>query len=212
MMHVPNAIYSLPKWTGTACRQYPWMNCVRLKCDGTVAFAESTDGRRLARISWSFTGPESEYFLPAKPLSKTLRAAGMTKDGYHASLNGKVTIYGKNSGLETAVCTEPGRWPKTEDVLYPPESSRMDTVDAYWLRNVARAKLAEGGSPPSMTMQVGPVSVLLDAKYVRDMAETAIQCGFDELQVYATDQHSGVHFQAMNDVRFDSVIMPLAQD
>jgi hypothetical protein len=52
----------------------------------------------------------------------------------------------------------------------------------------------------------------MDAKFLRDMAETAIQCGYDEVQVSATDKQSAVHFHAINDVTFEAVIMPLAAD
>jgi hypothetical protein len=96
----------------------------------------------------------------------------------------------------------------------PAASDRRDTIDTYWLRDQARKFIKENPKayPMAMDLQVGPVALRMDAKFLRDMAETAIQCGYDEVQVSATDKQSAVHFHAINDVTFEAVIMPLAAD
>lgn len=211
-MHLPKAIAALPKWTDDEQSRYS-LHCVRLKrADGTV-FAEATDGRRLCRLTWPCDGEPKEYGLPAKPLSKNLRAVGVTPDGYSVGLNGTVTLYGKNS-ITTVPHEELELWPKTADVLYPKERG-------WWpmavkpLREEARAalKVKPGGlTPPALDLEICGAKVKLDARYVRDMCETAIQCGFDQVHATATDSQSAVHFYAECDVKFESVIMPLAQD
>ena len=211
-MNLPKAIAALPKWADTAAGRYH-LTCVRIKADGHQAFAEATDGRRLCRLTWHCTGVEGEYYLDRKVLSKALKSVGVTDGGYFAGLNGEVTLYGWKTG-QTIPKEEVERWPKTEQVLYPPEGSTRDTIDTYWLRDKARAVLKADpkATPPAMDLQVGPVTMRMDAKYLRDMAETAIQCGYDEVWMYVTDPQNGVHFWANNYVQFESVIMPLAQD
>jgi hypothetical protein len=44
------------------------------------------------------------------------------------------------------------------------------------------------------------------------MAETALQCGYDEVHVQAKDRQSAVYFWCHYTLQFESVIMPLAQD
>jgi hypothetical protein len=211
-MHLPKAIAALPKWADTEASRYQ-LECVRIKADGRLVFAEATDGRRLCRLTWHCTGVEGEYYLDRKALSKALKTVGLSDGGYSAGLNGAVTLYGRNAG-QTIPKEEVERWPKTEDVLVPAASARRDTIDTYWLRDKARAVLKADpkATPPAMDLQVGPVTMRMDATYLRDMAETAIQCGYDEVQVTATDPQSAVHFWCNNDVLFDAVIMPLAQD
>jgi len=211
-MHLPKAIAALTKWADTEASRYQ-LECVRIKADGTFVFAEATDGRRLCRLTWHCTGVEGEYYLDRKVLSKALKSVGLSDGGYSAGLNGAVTLYGRNAG-QTIPKAEVERWPKTEDVLVPAASARRDTIDTYWLRDKARAVLKADpkAQPPAMDLQVGPVTMRMDATYLRDMAETAIQCGYDEVQVTATDPQSAVHFWCNNDVLFDAVIMPLAAD
>jgi hypothetical protein len=211
-MHLPKAIAALTKWADTEDIRYKLTN-VRIKADGRLVFAEATDGRRLCRLTWHCTGVEGEYYLDRKVLSKALKSVGLSDGGYGAGLNGAVTLYGRNSG-QTLPKEEVERWPKTEDVLYPPEGAKRDTIDTYWLRDKARQviKADPKATPPAIDLNVGSVTVKLDAKYVRDMAETAIQCGYDEVWMSATNKQNGVHFHATNDVTFEAVIMPLAAD
>ena len=214
-MHLPKAIAALTKWTDDEQRRYS-LHCVRLKrADGTV-FAEATDGRRLCRLTWRCDGEPKEYGLPAKTLSKNLREVGVTPDGYSAGLNGTVTLYGKNA-MTTVPHEELERWPKTEDVLCPAEGSKWWPVPTKALRQCARNalnhhRIKSRPGPTVMDLEFCGVKVRLDAKYVRDMCETAIQCGFDQVHATATDKQSAVHFYAECDVKFESVIMPLAQD
>jgi hypothetical protein len=231
-MNLPKAIAALPKWADTTRSRYP-LECVRIKADGQFVFAEATDGRRLCRLTWHCTGVEGEYRLKRDVLSKALRAVGLRNGGYFASITeadwssqspitnvrfvGKIPaimLYGKNCGQVVPSEDAEREWPKTEQVLYPPEGSTRDTIDTYWLRDKARAVLKADpkATPPAMDLQVGPVTMRMDAKYLRDMAETAIQCGYDEVWMYVTDPQNGVHFWANNYVQFESVIMPLAQD
>ena len=214
-MHLPKAIAALTKWTDEEQSRYS-LHCVRLKrADGTV-FAEATDGRRLCRLTWPCDGEPKEYGLPAKTLSKNLREVGVTPDGYSAGLNGTVTLYGQNA-MTTVPHEELERWPKTEDVLYPAAGwGKWWPVPTKALRDEARAALKT--QKPDLSGQVGMdlefcgVKVRLQALYVRDMCETAIQCGFDQVHATATDKQSAVHFYAECDVKFESVIMPLAAD
>ena len=212
-MHLPKAIAALTKWTDDEQSRYS-LNCVRLKrADGTV-FAEATDGRRLCRLTWPCDGEPKEYGLPAKTLSKNLRAVGVTPDGYSAGLNGTVTLYGKNS-MTTVPHEELERWPKTEQVLYPKDGQGWWPMAVKPLRDEARKALKEqagGIAKPALDLEICGAKVKLDARYVRDMCETAIQCGFDQVHATATDSQSAVHFSAESDVKFESVIMPLAAD
>ena len=212
-MHLPKAIAALTKWTDDEQSSYS-LGCVRLKrADGTV-FAEATDGRRLCRLTWPCDGEPKEYGLPSKTLAKTLRAVGVTPDGYSVSLNGTVTLYGKNS-MTTVPHEELERWPRTEDVLYPKEGQGWWPMAVKPLRDEARKALKEqagGIAKPALNLEICGAKVKLDALYVRDMCETAIQCGFDQVHATATDSQSAVHFSAECDVKFESVIMPLAQD
>ncbi len=212
-MYIPKAIAALPKWTDNEASRYQ-LSCVRLRRAGGFVFAEATDGRRLCRLTWASEGPECEYRLEGKVLSKALRTVGVSDGGYFASLNGDVTLYGRNVGTSVTPTVTDDRWPKTDDVLVPAASDRRDTIDTYWLRDQARKFIKENPKayPMAMDLQVGPVALRMDAKFLRDMAETAIQCGYDEVQVSATDKQSAVHFHAINDVTFEAVIMPLAAD
>ena len=63
-----------------------------------------------------------------------------------------------------------------------------------------------------MNMEFCGVKVQLDARYVRDLADMAIRCGYDEVHVSITDEQSAVHFWAYTEVKFEAVIMPLAAD
>lgn len=211
-MYIPKAIAALPKWTDNEASRYQ-LSCVRLRRAGGFVFAEATDGRRLCRLTWACEGPECEYRLEGKVLSKALKTVGVSDGGYFASLNGDVTLYGRNVGTSVTPTVTDERWPKTDDVLVPAASDRRDTIDTYWLRDAARKVLKDKVyTPPRMFLTLAGVKVTLDAKYVRDMAETAIQCGYDEVIVSATDKQSAVHFHATNDVTFEAVIMPFAAD
>jgi hypothetical protein len=155
---------------------------------------------------------EGEYFLDRKVLSKALKTVGLSDGGYSAGLNGAVTLYGRNAG-QTIAKEEVERWPKTEDVLYPPAKAKNCTLTTAevreWARNALKDKVY---TPARLFLTLADVKVTLDAKYLRDMAETAIQCGYDEVHVSVTDSQSAVHFWAYTDVKFESVIMPLAAD
>ena len=211
-MNLPKAIAALPKWADTTSSRYQ-LECVRINADGQFVFAEATDGRRLCRLTWHCPGVKGEYYLDRKVLSKALKSVGVTDGGYFAELNGAVTLHGRNAE-QTIPKAEVGKWPKTEQVLYPPENYQRDTIDTYWLRDKARSviKTDPKANPLAMDLQVGSVTMWMDAKLLRDMAETAIQCGYDEVWMYATDRLHGVHFHAGNDVSFEAVIMPLTQD
>ena len=210
-MHLPKAIAALPKWADTEDSRYKLAN-VRIKADGRQVFAEATDGRRLCRLTWHCTGVEGEYFLERKVLSRALKTVGLSDGGYSAGLNGAVTLYGRNAG-QTIAKEEVERWPKTEDVLYPPAKAKNCTLKTAevreWARNALKDKVY---TPARLFLTLADVKVTLDAKYLRDMAETAIQCGYDEVHVSVTDSQSAVHFWAYTDVKFESVIMPLAAD
>jgi hypothetical protein len=211
-MYLPKAIAALPKWTDNEASRFQ-LSCVRLRRAGGTVFAEATDGRRLCRLTWVCDGPECEYRLEGKVLSKALKTVGVSDGGYFAGLNGDVTLYGKNVGTSVTPTVTDERWPRTEDVLYPPAKAKNCTVNTQevreWARNALKDKVY---TPPRMFLTLAGVKVTLDAKYVRDMAETAIQCGYDEVHVSVTDSQSAVHFWAYTDVKFESVIMPLAQD
>jgi hypothetical protein len=211
-MHMPKAIAALPKWTDDEQSRYQ-LECVRLRREAGTVFAEATDGRRLCRLTWQAEGPDGEYRLPAKTLSKTLKTVGVQDGGYSASLNGVVTLYGKNCGHTLPSESVDHKWPKTEDVLYPPAKAKCEDVNVRDLREQARAAIkGKVWTPPRLHLTFAGVKVTLDATYVRDMAETAIQCGYDKVQVSVTNSQSAVHFWAYTDVKFEAVIMPLAAD
>lgn len=212
-MHLPKAIAALTKWTDEEQSRYS-LNCIRLKRANGTVFAEATDGRRLCRLTWPCDGEPKEYGLPAKTFAKTLRAVGVTPDGYSVGLNGTVTLYGKNS-MTTVPHEELERWPRTEDVLVHPDGGWWP-VPTKALRDQARAALKTQkpdlhGQVP-MDLEICGVTVRLQALYVRDMCETAIQCGFDQVHATATHKDRAVHFTAESDVKFEAVIMPLAAD
>jgi hypothetical protein len=212
-MHLPKAIAALPKWTDNEASRYQ-LSCVRLRRADGFVFAEATDGRRLCRLTWASEGPECEYRLEGKVLSKALKTVGVSDGGYFASLNGDVTLYGRNVGTSVTPTVTDERWPKTEDVLYPPAKATAGSVGVVALREQARAaiKAQPKAFQLGMDLEMAGVKVRLDAKYVRDMAETAIQSGYDEVHVSATDEKSAVHFWAYTEVKFEAVIMPLAAD
>jgi hypothetical protein len=212
-MYIPKAIAALTKWADTEESRYP-LRCVRLRRAGGFVFAEATDGRRLCRLTWASEGPECEYRLEGKVLSKALKTVGVSDGGYFASLNGDVTLYGRNVGTSVTPTVTDARWPRTEDALYPPAKAKASTVGVVALREQARAaiKAQPKAFQLGMDLEMAGVKVRLDAKYVRDMAETAIQSGYDEVHVSATDKQSAVHFWAYTEVKFEAVIMPLAAD
>ena len=228
-MNLPKAISSLTKWTDSTEARWSRLalDCVRLKRDSNTVFAEATDGRRLCRLTWFSAGADCDYKLPAKALGAALRTAGVTKDGYFAMLNGSVSVFGRKPGA-TVVPEETGRWPQSEEVLYPKEGKarvRWWPLPTRSLRDDARKALAEqkgGLAKPALDLEICGAKVRLDARYVRDMCDTAIQCGFDRVYATATDEQSAVHFSVLviNDIvdgsagepMFECVIMPLARD
>jgi hypothetical protein len=203
-MNLPKAIAALTKWADEYPSRYQ-LDCIRLLADGRLAYAEATDGCRMCRLTWHCEGVEGDYLLPRKALARALRSVGVTPDGYHASLNGDVTVYGKKSGA-TVKPEEPERWPPSEEVLYPEPGMEPILLSARELRDRARAALKAGEA--GMTLKIDDVTTKLTSKYVRDMAETAIQCGYDNVAASTKDKESAVHFWADGDLLFDSVIMP----
>lgn len=211
-MILPRAIDKLPKWTTTdpsGCQ----INCVRLRRESDTVFAEATDGRRLCRLTWPCRGDDREYLLPGKTFSKALRAAKPGPDGYGAGFGESLALYGATS-IDTVPSEAVIRWPKTEQVLYPPANAKCCAVPVKPLLTAAREalKTAVNKRQPGMDLEFCGVKVLLDARYVRDMADTAIRCGYDEAHVSITDGQSAVHFWAYTEVKFEAVIMPLAAD
>lgn len=214
-MILPRAIDKLPKWTDESQSQY-MLGCVRLRRESDTLFAEATDGRRLCRLTWPCSGDDREYFLPGKTFSKALRAAKPGQDGYGAGAGGQgVALYGPTS-ITTVPSYGGGRWPKTEQVLHPPAHAKCCAVPVKPLLDAARLRVKEKDANPlgqkGMDLEFCGVKVKLDARYVRDMADTAIRCGYDEVHVSITDGQSAVHFWAYTEVKFESVIMPLAAD
>lgn len=218
-MNLPKAISSLTKWTDSTEARWSRLalDCVRLKRESNTVFAEATDGRRLCRLTWPSLGSDCEYKLPAKALGAALRTAGVTKTGYFAVLNGSVSVIGKKPG-PAVVPEETGRWPQSEEVLYPKEGQKWWPLPTRPLRDDARKALAEqkgGLEKPALDMEICGATVRLDARYVRDMCDTAIQCGFDRVYATATDEQSAVHFSvdgSEGEPKFECVIMPLAMD
>jgi hypothetical protein len=232
-MYMPKAIAALPKWTDDDQSRYQ-LECVRILREGPTVFAEATDGRRLCRLTWQSDGSDGEYRLEAKRLSKVLKAVGVSDDGYCADqtqadwsspsccftgvrYTGKapaLMLSGRNCCHTVPSSGTERKWPKTEDVLYPPAQAKCADVNVRDLREQARAaiKAQPKVKQLGMDLELAGVKVRLDARYVRDMAETAIQCGYDQVQVSATDKQNAVHFWAYTDVKFESVIMPLAAD
>jgi hypothetical protein len=230
-MYIPKAIAALTKWADNEESRYP-LRCVRLRRADGFVFAEATDGRRLCRLTWASEGPECEYRLEGKVLSKALKTVGVSDGGYFAGQTqadwssqspitnvrfvGKIPalmLYGKNCGQTVPSEDAEKTWPKTEDVLHPPGKAKNCTVNTQevreWARNALKDKVY---TPARLFLTLADVKVTLDAKYVRDMAETAIQSGYDEVHVSVTDKQSAVHFWAYTEVKFEAVIMPLAAD
>lgn len=213
-MILPRAIDKLPKWTDDEQSKY-MLGCVRLKRASDSVFAEATDGRRLCRLTWPCSGEDREYFLPGKTFSKALRAAKPGPDGYGAGAGDQgVALYGKAS-ISSVQSYGGGRWPKTEDVLYPPAKAKHSSTGTKALLGQARAAMKKdrnASGHQAMELEFGGVKVRLEARYVRDMADMAIQCGYDEVHVSAVDGQSAVHFWAYTEVKLEAVIMPLAAD
>jgi hypothetical protein len=213
-MILPRAIDKLPKWTDDEESKY-LLGCVRLRRESDTLFAEATDGRRLCRLTWPCSGEDREYFLPGKTFSKALRAAKPGPDGYGAGAGEGLALYGATS-VTTVPSYGGGRWPKTEQVLYPPAEAKCCSVAVKPLLAATRTHLKQATPSPSgsvgMNMEFCGVKVQLDARYVRDLADMAIRCGYDEVHVSITDEQSAVHFWAYTEVKFEAVIMPLAAD
>ncbi len=213
-MILPRAIDKLPKWTDNEQSKY-MLGCVRLRRERDTVFAEATDGRRLCRLTWPCIGDDREYFLPGKTFSKALRAAKPGPDGYGAGAGASLALYGPTS-ITTVPSYGGGRWPKTEQVLYPPAEAKCCAVPVKPLLTAARTHLKQTKPNPSghhpMDLEFCGVKVRLDARYVRDMADMAIRCGYDKVHVSITDGQSAVHFWAYTEVKFEAVIMPLAAD
>ena len=204
-MNLPKAIAALTKWADDYPSRYQ-LDCIRLRADGSKAYAEACDGTRLCRLTWDYTGEEGDYRLPRKALSKALRSVGVTPDGYFATLNGSVTLFGKNKGF-TVTPEDLERWPRTEEVLYPEAGNEPILLSARELRALGRAAVKAGEK--GVFVKVNEVSTKLNAKYVRDLGETAIQCGYDNLAAVTKDKKSAVHFWAEGDVLLETVIMPM---
>ena len=204
-MNFPKAIAALIKWADDYPSRYQ-LDCIRLRANGRNVYAEACDGTRLCRLTWDCAGEELDYRLPRKALARALRSVGVTQEGYHASLNGDVTVYGKKSGA-TVKPEELERWPDTERVLYPEPGSDPILLSVRELRDLGRAAIKAGET--GVFVKVDEVSAKLNAKYVRDLGETAIQCGYDNLAAVTKDKKSAVHFWAEGDVRLETVIMPM---
>ena len=48
-MNLPKAIAALPKWADEYPSRYQ-LDCIRLRADGRLAYAEATDGCRMCRL------------------------------------------------------------------------------------------------------------------------------------------------------------------
>jgi hypothetical protein len=213
-MILPRAIDKLPKWTDESQSRY-MLGCVRLRRSSDTIFAEATDGRRLCRLTWPCIGEDREYFLPGKAFSQALRAAKPGPDGYGAGAGDQGVALYSGTSITNVQTRGDGRWPRTEDVLYPPAQAKASSVATQPLLAEARTALKQGANPfghRPMALEFGGVKVRLDAKYVRDMADMAIRCGYDDVHVSATNGQSAVHFWAYTEVKFEAVIMPLAAD
>lgn len=197
-MILPRAIEKVAKWATPEASRYA-LGGVRIGRRAGACFAEATDGRRLALLEWKDKGEDLDTIVEGKALGKACRDVPKHRN---------VLMGDKPNGFaevgDTKVPTVEGKWPQSEKLFE--ESAIGDqsvTVSVERLRELANM----------VTIKVGTVSVLLNAKFLLDLADTAKAVGADGLRIRAKDAQSQVVFDCKDkNVDLTAIIMPMAAD
>ena len=199
-MKLPRAVQNLCKWTDTEASRYA-LSGVRIWRMAGRAYAEATDGRRFARLEWeSEGGAFTPKIIDGKGLAKAMRAVPKKQAVDMADYpNGVANVNGAE------VPTIDGRYPKTDDLLEP---ERIGTV----LQQFTPARLRELAN--HTLLKVGSQSVLVDSRYLVDLADQAEAVGAGTVTVKVSDPQSQVvcEGEGKGGVNMTAVIMPLAAD
>lgn len=199
-MKLPRAVQNLCKWTDTEASCYA-LSGVRIWRMAGRAYAEATDGRRFARLEWeSDGGAFTPSIIDGKGLAKAMRAVPKKQAVDMADYpNGVAHVNGAE------VPTIDGRYPKTDDLLEP---ARIGPTSGQYsverLRQLAR----------QVRLKVGDQEILLDARYLTDLADQAEAVGAESVTVKVSDPMSQVFCEGegKDGVTMTAVIMPLAAD
>lgn len=199
-MKLPRAVQNLCKWTDTDASRYA-LSGVRIWRMAGRAYAEATDGRRFSRLAWEDAGGAfTPKIIDGKGLAKAMRAVPKKQAVDMADYpNGVAHVNGAE------VPTIDGRFPKTDDLLEPRRIG--DTLQQFTparLREVANHTL----------LKVGSRAVLLNSKYLLDLADAADAAGAETVIVRVSDPQSQVvcEGEGKDGVTMTAVIMPLAAD
>lgn len=199
-MKLHRAVQNLCKWADNESSRYA-LGGVRIWRMAGRAYAEATDGRRFSRLEWeSEGGAFTPKIIDGKGLAKAMRAVPKKQAVEMADYpNGVANV----SGVD--VPTIDGRYPQTDDLLEP---QRIGTVTQKFtpdrLRELANQTL----------LKVGSQSVLLNSKYLLDLADQAEAVGAGTVTVKVSDPQSQVvcEGEGKGGVNMTAVIMPLAAD
>lgn len=199
-MKLHRAVQNLCKWTDTGDSRYA-LSGVRIWRMAGRAYAEATDGRRFARLEWgSDGGAFTPKIIDGKGLAKAMRAVPKKQAVDMADYpNGVANV----SGAE--VPTIDGRYPQTDDLLEPSRiGSQSCDMTPQRLRELANHTL----------LKVGDQAVLLDSRYLMDLADQAEAVGAATVTVKVSDPQSQVFCEGVGEggVNMTAVIMPLAAD
>lgn len=197
-MILPRAIEKVTKWSDPESSRYA-LGGVRIGRRAGSCFAEATDGRRLCLLEWKDKGKDLDTIVEGKALGKACRDVPK----HRGILMGDEPNGFAEVG-DTKVPTVEGRWPKTEDLFTETAIGDQEmTVSVERLRELANI----------VTLQVGNVSVRLNAKFLTDLADTAKAVGADGLRIRAKNAQSQVVFDCKDrNTELTAVIMPMVAD
>jgi hypothetical protein len=203
-MYLPRVLSELVGWSDHEASRYA-LGGVQIRRIGDKCQAEATDGRRLARVTWTDPDdnpnncppvPEFCTLLDAKELRSACRAVSkfVTKKeargsiqshpfGLNEDVNGKATIHSPFNETNQSVAVIEGRWPRTDDVVHTEPREKE-------------------------------VRATLNPKFLRDLADTVVAMGCEGVTVRVVNEREAVAFECVNDsgVRMDAVVMPIAAD
>ncbi len=198
-MRLPAAIAQLVKWTEPGSTRYP-LSGVRIGRSSGKCFAEATDGRRLALLEWEDKGGAVDCIADGKPLAKAIRAAGRNKPS-------SIDMLGVDSAVVNGanVPLIPGQWPQSED-LFAEERIGQQTASfsAQQLRDLAKRT----------PVKIGEATVLLNVKYLEDLADAMDAADAPVATFKASDAQSQVLAECVSQrgTNLTAVIMPMASD
>lgn len=199
-MKLPRAVQNLCKWVDAEQSRYA-LSGVRIWRMAGRAYAEATDGRRFARLEWEDAGGAfTPSIIDGKGLARAIKAVPKRQAVDMADYpNGVANVNGAE------VPTIDGRYPKTDELLTPEKiGSTTGKYTVERIRQLAR----------QVRVKVGDQELLLDARYLADLADQAEAVGAEWVDFKVSDPQSQVvcEGEGKDGVTMTAVIMPLAAD